>query len=228
MSKPVTETDLYAPVKALLEAQGYTVKAEIGAADIVALRDEELPVIVELKKAFSLTLIHQAIKRLKVTDKVYVAVLQSQGRRGWKAFIANKTLCRRLGLGLITIASDLQRAQVHLDPGPYAPRKSKTDQTRLLKEFQTRVGDPNIAGSNQTKLVTAYRQDALRCLNLLHKSGPTKASIIAENTEVSRARQIMSDDHYGWFERVERGVYTVTPKGREAVKSYATELETLQ
>jgi hypothetical protein len=38
----------------------------------------------------------------------------------------------------------------------------------------------------------------------------------------------MADDHYGWFERVERGIYTVTPKGLEAMSSYATELERLK
>ena len=32
------ETDLYPPLKSFLEKQGYTVKAEVGAADIVALR----------------------------------------------------------------------------------------------------------------------------------------------------------------------------------------------
>ena len=46
------ETDLYDPVKHLLQAQGYEVKAEIGAADVVACRDNEPPVIVELKTGF--------------------------------------------------------------------------------------------------------------------------------------------------------------------------------
>jgi hypothetical protein len=58
----VLETDLYLPVKAFLVAQGYEVKAEVGAADIVACRGDEDPVIVELKAAFSLTLFHQAIR----------------------------------------------------------------------------------------------------------------------------------------------------------------------
>lgn len=35
------EQDLYAPVKALLEAQGYEVKGEVGAADVVAIRGGE-------------------------------------------------------------------------------------------------------------------------------------------------------------------------------------------
>ena len=41
------EEDLYPPVKAYLESQGYEVKAEIGACDVMARRGEEPPVIVE-------------------------------------------------------------------------------------------------------------------------------------------------------------------------------------
>ena len=48
------ETDLYPPVKAFLEAQGYTVKGEVEGCDVVALRGDEPPVVVELKTAFSL------------------------------------------------------------------------------------------------------------------------------------------------------------------------------
>lgn len=39
--KTMRETALYPPVKKFLEAQGYEVKAEIGAAEIVALRGAE-------------------------------------------------------------------------------------------------------------------------------------------------------------------------------------------
>lgn len=54
----VRETDLYQPIKQLLEAQGYDVKGEVGDADVVGCRGEEDPVIVELKTGFSLTLFH--------------------------------------------------------------------------------------------------------------------------------------------------------------------------
>lgn len=221
------ETDLYAPVKAMLEGQGYEVKAEIGAADIVAVRGEEAPVIVELKTGFSLALFHQAIERLKVTDAVYVAVPEWKGRAGWKAFVANRTLCRRLGIGLMTVRTGDGAVEVHLDPGPYAPRQSKARRERLLREFQRRVGDPNSGGSTRRKLITHYRQDALRCLRYLTANGPAKASIVSGETSVARARQIMADDHYGWFERIERGVYAVTPKGKQALETFRDEIEAL-
>ena len=34
----MAETDLYAPIKRFLTAQGYEVKAEVGACDVVAVR----------------------------------------------------------------------------------------------------------------------------------------------------------------------------------------------
>ena len=67
------ETDLYLPVKAFLEGQGYAVKGEIDGCDLVAVRGEEDPVVVELKRSFSLELVFQAIDRLKLSDKVYLA-----------------------------------------------------------------------------------------------------------------------------------------------------------
>ena len=222
------ETDLYPPIKQLLENQGYEVKAEVGSADIMAMRGEEPPVIVEMKTGFSLTLIHQAIERLKITDLVYVAVPEWKGRSGWKAFVANRTLCRRLGLGIITVNHTCDKADIHLDPMPYTPRKSKKRQERMLKEFAHRVGDPNEGGSTKVKLITSYRQDALRCLSHLQKNGATKASDVAAATKVARARPILSDDHYGWFERVERGTYAITPKGKDAAKEYKAELKTLK
>ena len=31
----------------------------------------------------------------------------------------------------------------------------------------------------------------------------------------------MRDDHYGWFEKIEKGVYMLTPKGVEGLQTYA-------
>lgn len=215
------ETDLYPPVKQLLERQGYEVKSEVGAADVFAVRGAEPPVIVELKTGFTLSLFHQAIDRLAITEVVYVAVPRGKGRAFLSSLRGNKKLCRRLGLGLITVRPEDGFCEIHLDPGPYTPRKNKAKTTRLLREFAKRVGDPNLGGSTRTTIVTAYRQDAMRIASSLRETGPAKASEVAKATGVSRARSIMADDHYGWFERVERGVYRLTPKGETAVAEFA-------
>ena len=203
------ETALYQPIKKFLQARGYEVKAEIGPADVVAVRGKEPPVIVELKTAFSLALFHQAVERLAISDTVYVAVAWRKGRGFYKALLRNQKLCRRLGLGLITVRLSDGLVTVNLDPAPYAPRKSKRRQSQLLGEFTRREGDPNVGGTTRRKIVTAYRQDALRCARWLAENGPTKAALVARLTGVERARKIMADNHYGWFERVTTGVYSL-------------------
>lgn len=122
---PLLETELYGPVKALLEAQGYDVKGEVVGCDVVAVRGDEPPVVVELKRTFGLGLVLQGIDRLAMTDAVYLAVGAWPPRP-----TAVRRLCRRLGLGLIIVAGD--RADVILDPLPYAPRKHRRRAGRRL------------------------------------------------------------------------------------------------
>lgn len=228
MARPgIKETDLYPPVKRLLEAQGYAVKGEVGAADVVALRGAEDPVIVELKAGFSLSLFHQAIERQAISDAVYVAVPQVAGRAAYKALVENRKLCRRLGLGLITVRLADGFVEIHCDPEPYKPRQSKPRKARLLREFARLVGDPNSGGATRRRLVTGYRQEALRCLTLLERLGPTKAAHVAKQTAIAHARRLMSDNHYGWFERMGAGIYALSPKGVQAVSDYAVELENI-
>lgn len=211
------ETDLYLPVKTFLEGQGYVVKSEVGAADVVAVRGGEAPVIVELKLGFSLALVHQCVARLGVSDDVYMAVGRGKGKRFLKATKDMTRLCRRLGLGLMTVRLSDGLVQVHCDPGPYAPRKNTKRQGQLLREFAARQGDPNDGGQTRVGLITAYRQDALKLAMYLYEAGASKGADVARETGVVRATTMMRDDHYGWFEKVEKGVYGLTPKGAEAV-----------
>lgn len=214
------EQDLYPPIKALLERQGYTVKGEVGAADIVAMRDGSDPVIVELKLRFSLALFHQAVTRLRVTDLVYVGVCKPKGRAARRALKDNLALCRRLGLGLITVRAD-GAVEVHCDPGPYFPRKSKVRAARLLREFDRLEGDPNAGGATRHGIVTAYRQDALKCAAHLAEHGASKGADVAKATGVAEATRLMRTNHYGWFAKVETGTYALTPEGQEGLKHWA-------
>jgi hypothetical protein len=224
-STKIRETDLYAPIKALLEGQGYEVKGEIGAADVVAVRGTQDPLVVELKTGFSLSLFHQGIERQAITDVVYIAVPRGTGKIFLKSLKHNRTLCRRLGLGLITVRMKDGFVEIHTDPAPYKPRPSRQKKARLLKEFAKRVGDPNSGGATRQGLMTAYRQDALRCVKVLNENGPTKAAEVARQANVENARRLMADDHYGWFERVQTGIYTLTPRGLSAVGTYSKEIE---
>ncbi len=213
--KPPRETALYAPIKAWLESLGYAVKAEIGAADVVALREGAEPLIVELKTGFSLTLLQQAVARQAVTDTVYVAVPRWKGRAGWRAFRGNIGLCKRLGLGVLSVRLEDGFVEVHHDPAPFRPRKSRARRAALLGEFARRAGDPNEGGTRGAR-ITAYRQDAERLRAWLAQNGPARGAEVARATGVARATRMMADNHYGWFERVEKGVYRLATPGQKS------------
>lgn len=219
------EADLYPDLKAFLEAQGYEVKAEIGACDIMAVRGDEPPVIVEMKLSFSLGLVLQGVQRQALFDDVYLAV--PAPKKGWPARYKDiVALCRRLGLGLLAVNPGAG-VEAHLDPGPYQPRRNALRAGRLVREFQRRVGDPNQGGTTGVKRMTAYRQDALRCAAVLAE-GAAKGAEVAKAAGVARATALMRADHYGWFQRVETGVYALSPKGLTALDENAAEIARLK
>ena len=207
----MAETELYAPVKYFLESLGYVVKSEIKSCDVVAVRGDDPPLIVELKSSLTLQLIYQAMDRLTMTDSVYVAVARS--KRGITSSALK--LCRRIGIGLIVVSGS-GSLEVLADPIPYAPRQNLKRRAVLLSEFKRRKGDPNVGGSTRKPIMTAYRQDALKCAAQLLLVGPTSPKAIKAATGVDRASPILRDNVYGWFMREARGVYGLTETGSQA------------
>ena len=208
----------YVGWKAFLELQGYEVKAEVKGCDVVAVRGDEAPVIVELKQGLTIALLLQGVDRQSITDFVYVAVERKPSaafRRGLKDAVK---LCRRLGLGLMSVRLAGGVVEVHCDPAPYQPRKMPKRRSALLGEFHRRSGDPNIGGQVGKKLMTAYRQDALRIAAHLLTEGQGRPAAMRDALDVPKAAAILQDNHYGWFYRVERGVYALSDAGAAAVK----------
>ena len=61
--------------------------------------------------------------------------------------------------------------------------------------------------------MTAYRQEATRCVRVL-ASGPQPVRVVRATAEAPAAGRILRDNVYGWFERVDRGVYALSARGR--------------
>lgn len=211
----MAEIDLYEPVKRFLEAQGYVVKGEVRDCDVVAVRGEEAPVIVEMKAGFSLQLLLQGVDRQAMTDAVYLAFPAPKRRQ-----LGDITkLCKRLGLGILVVTG--QFVEPLADPTPYQPRRNARRTGLLLKEFAHRIGDPNRGGSTRLPRMTAYRQDALRLVAFMATHGAARVAQLREGAGVSRAAGILQNDVYGWFLRESRGVYNLSPKGVAARATFA-------
>ena len=219
---PEPEAALYRPVKRFLEAQGYAVKAEIRGCDVVGCRGGEPPVIVELKRRFSLALLLQGIDRLALSELVDLAVPRPprRGRGLNPERVGVRRLCRRLGLGLMLVGRS-GTVTVLEDPLPYRPRPAKRRIELLLGEFARRAGDMNIGGSRGVPIVTAYRQDALRCARALAEAGALHLRDLRVAAGVADAAQIMQRNVYGWFERIGRGTYALSEAGHAGLARFA-------
>ncbi len=224
----MAEIDLYRPIKRFLEKQGYVVKGEIEDCDVVAVRGDEDPVVVELKEQLNLALLLQAVDRMSVSRAVYIAFRVGKKRSAaWRTRETQVTrLLRRLGLGLLTVSTRGRVVPV-LDPAPYRPRRDLHRRDRLLKEFSERVGDPEAGGSAPRPRLTAYRQDALRCARELGEAGVLKLSVLRERAGVSRAGPILRDNHYGWFARVSVGHYELSDQGRQDLEFWSDAVQAL-
>jgi len=223
----MAEASLYLPVKRFLEGLGYTVKGEVRGCDLVARRADEPPLIVELKLRFTLALLLQGIDRLAISERVYLAVPRPRRRaRGLSPEApAVRRLCRRLGLGLLVVGR--QSVTVVEEPVPYRPRLSRQRTTRLIDEFDRRRGDPNVGGRNRAPVVTAYRQDALRVAGALAAHGAMRLSELRAATGVADASAILQRNVYGWFARLARGTYALSPNGQDALSQFAGALAAL-
>lgn len=217
------ESDLYAPLKRFFEQQGYEVRGEVKDCDLVARRDVRL-LVVEMKIAFNLTLVLQGLRRQQVTNHVYVAI-EAPGRKQrasrWREV---QQLCQRLGLGLLIVNFRMEPplVEVVLEAGvEQAPRTRRAKQAQVAGEFDGRSGDFNTGGSTRRPLVTAYRLLVLRIVGYLQEHGASPLGEIKTALGQAHVAAILQHNHYGWFQRVTRGVYGLSAEGEAAGRQYA-------
>lgn len=213
------ETDLYEPVRRFLEEEGYAVQAEVKGCDIAAVKDGQL-VIVELKKAFSLRLVYQALERQSRTELVFVAIprpKKGQREKSWKDMLR---LLKRLELGLLTVALDspLQTVDVVLEPSDSMAWKNRKKRERLQAELEGRQTDSNTGGMTRRKIMTAFREKSLHLCCLIEKNGQVSTAELKEWDLADGYAAILRRNYYHWFKRVEKGVYTLSDEGRQALR----------
>jgi hypothetical protein len=212
------ETALYLPVKRFLEELGFTVKGEVGGCDLVGLSGGDPPVVVigELKLTFNLELLLQAVDRAGACDEVWLAAKMSARGKGRESDARYRNLCRRLGFGMLAV-TDSDEVRVIVRPVTIAPRRDPKKRSRLVAEHNKRKGDPTLGGSTRSPIMTAYRQQALACASAMALE-PRRIREL--KPEFPHAANILRDNFYGWFNRVERGVYGLTDAGRAALKRW--------
>lgn len=214
------ESDLYEPVCSFLTKEGFTVRAEVKNCDIAAKKGERL-IIVELKKAFNLKLVYQAIERQSLSKEVFVAIPRPQKGQNTKPWKSMLKLLKRLELGLLTVALDsgLKTVDVVLEPADSAVWKNRNKIQKLKKEFDNRQFDLNIGGINRKKIVTAYREKAIELACIIEKKETISYQELKEMEKDKNQIHMLQTNVYHWFERVSRGVYQLSEEGKQFLLS---------
>lgn len=213
------ETDLFKPVRTLFLEQGYDVQGEILAADVFAVKGDEI-IIVELKLQISLKLIYQTMERQKVAHRVYLAAPKLVVQRHIKNHAQFIPLLKRLSIGLISVT--LERAEVMLEPEDInqpAKRGSSSKKRLMLHEFHARDQHQTIGGTNQKKM-TFYREQVIEIAKALHTLQEASTKLIKDYTRIEKTADILSKNFDGWFMKNEKGLHQLSPKGEKEIQRF--------
>jgi hypothetical protein len=90
----------------------------------------------------------------------------------------------------------------------------------VREEIANRTADYNRAGSTRTKLVTAYRENAIHVACCLRKNGSLSPAELRGLGTCAKTSSILRSNVYGWFERLDDGRYGLTAHGRADLAGY--------
>lgn len=232
--KNTSETDLYKPLHDYLVKHGYTVRSEVRNCDIAAVKTDapspskgegwgEGLIIIEMKRSLNVQLLVQAVQRQKIAPSVYVAVPRPANKRRWNVESRGvQHLLRRLELGLILVSTQKGRPPVEVvfHPVPFERQRRKSASRAVIQEIERRSGDFNQGGSCRRKLVTAYRENAIQIACCLVQRGHMSPKALRAVGTGEKTLAILYHNVYGWFERVDRGVYAISTKGRTEIEQF--------
>ncbi len=170
--------------------------------------------------SFTLDLVLQGVDRTAVCDEVWLAVQASRRGRGREGDPRVKKLCRFLGFGLLSVTAT-GNVEVLVEPEPWKPRRNGKRRSRIVEEYRRRAGDPTFGGSTRRPVMTAYRQQALACAAALAISPARPRDL---RPACPDAAKILQNNVYGWFDRIERGVYGLTGSGKAALEQWRDHL----
>ncbi|MGM0920641.1 MAG: DUF2161 domain-containing phosphodiesterase [Bacillota bacterium] len=218
----ILEKDLYLPIQRYFLKQGFEVYGEVNDCDLAAVKAEEL-ILVELKLRLNVELLIQAAKRQRYTEQVYIAIPKpsySLRSKKWKDLCY---LVKRLELGLIIVSFRQGKgyAEMKMEPASFdrgkSMKQSKKRRDRILAEIAGRSGDHNVGGVNKTKIMTAYKERCIHIACCLERKGKLSPKILREMGTGDKTLSILNKNYYGWFERVERGMYTLSETGKKGL-----------
>jgi hypothetical protein len=216
------ETDLGDILISYLRGQSYSVSAEVNNCDLVARKGDET-LLFELKTSMSSKLLVQGLERKALCESVYLVLPVPVGRDSIPNQSDYVKLIKALELGLILIhfMKTKTKVEVLVHPQSYSRRRRPNRFKALIREIDGRYGEYNRAGQPSTEeRITRFKQDNIQISAALAELGESSPKSLVNIGCSPRTGRILSQNMYGWYQRIGRGLYTLHPAGTEALKNY--------
>ena len=223
----MNETELFLPVCNWLIKKGYAVHAEVKHCDVAAYNDDGI-IVVELKRAFTIDLLLQAIERQTLDASVYVAI-PARPMEIKRLQMITKLLNRlQVGLLIVDMKSNPPRVTHSFSPTPETRRRSSSKTSALLQEISRRSLNLNVGGSTRKPIMTAYREQVLTVAVGLARLGATSARRLCKIGAPKNTWNILRGNYYGWFVNPAKGIYDLTDLGKKALQDYSELVEVIE
>lgn len=215
MNNNFKETDLFLPIKNFFEKNNYKVQGEIKNCDIICIKNDDI-IAIEIKKSFNLKVLYQAMDRKVFSNYVYIAISRPKNFRKKEVKHMIKIL-KSLNIGLITVALDspIKTVDIILKPDFKKIYKNSKKKKIILNEFENRNLSYNLGGSSSKNdfILTSYREKCIFIvciLKILKKASPKQISSL---TNINNVGNILRNNHFSYFKKIERGIYTLSNQG---------------
>lgn len=200
------ETELYKPVQKFFADLGFKVDAEVNDCDVVATKDD-IVVICELKRGFTIELVYQLVQRKKLTPYVYAVIPRPKNMRS-AAFRKKLDILRALDCGLLVVLNTTKRVDILLEPKGEDTQTNKIRRRGLEKEVSVRKVSLNLGGQSKRKIVTAHKESLIAALCYIEKYGKIETRKCKDNI-----RAVLQRNHYNYFVKLDKGIYSATKAG---------------
>ena len=200
------ETELYKPVQKFFEGLGFKVDAEVNDCDVVATKDD-IVVICELKRGFTIELVYQLVQRKKLTPYVYAVIPRPKNMRS-ASFRKKLDILKALDCGLLVVLNTAKRVDVLLEPKGEDTQTNRIRRRGIEKEVSIRKVSLNLGGQSKRKIVTAHKESLIAALCYIEKYGKIETRKCRDNIKA-----VLQRNHYNYFIKLDKGIYSATKAG---------------
>ena len=134
--------------------------------------------------------------------------------------------CLETGLILVYFMKTKTKIEIVLHPKEYNHRRQHKKKFQIIKEINGRFKEFNKGGSPSTvERITAYKQKSIQIAYLLNQYNESSPKQLLKLGADKNTAKMLNQNIYGWFDKVQRGIYKLNIAGKKVLDEYPDLIE---